>query len=115
MIELVSQSRCIQCNLCVEICPTNVFDPGSDGVPVLARHDDCQTCFLCEAYCPVDALYVAPEAHRHVQVDEETLVEANLLGSYRRSLGWGPGRHPGASLQKLYDLRTAIGSQGTLA
>ena len=26
MIELVSQTRCIECNLCVKMCPTNVFD-----------------------------------------------------------------------------------------
>ena len=30
--------------------------------PVIARQEDCQTCFLCEIYCPTDALYVAPNA-----------------------------------------------------
>ena len=34
------------------------------GVPVIARHDSCQTCFQCEAYCPTDALFVSPLATR---------------------------------------------------
>jgi NAD-dependent dihydropyrimidine dehydrogenase PreA subunit len=60
MIELVIASRCIDCDRCVKVCPTNVFDPVPGGHPVIARQRDCQTCFMCEAYCPVDALYVAP-------------------------------------------------------
>ncbi|MGV8950504.1 MAG: 4Fe-4S binding protein, partial [Cypionkella sp.] len=46
MIEIVSESRCIQCNLCVKACPDNVFDEVADGAPVIARKGDCQTCFL---------------------------------------------------------------------
>ena len=60
MIEVISDERCIDCNLCVKVCPTNVFDAVEGGHPVIARQDDCQTCFLCEAYCPVDAMFVAP-------------------------------------------------------
>jgi NAD-dependent dihydropyrimidine dehydrogenase PreA subunit len=33
---------------------------GRDGMPVIARQSQCQTCFMCEAYCPADALFVAP-------------------------------------------------------
>lgn len=97
MIELVSDSRCVKCDICVEVCPTNVFDAVPDGAPVIARHDDCQTCFLCEAYCPADALFVASNANEAVVVNEEELVAKGLLGAYRRELGWGPGRKPTAS------------------
>jgi len=62
MIEVVERSRCISCDLCIEVCPTRVFDTGDDGIPVIARPDSCQTCFQCEAYCPTDALFVAPDA-----------------------------------------------------
>lgn len=91
MIELVSEARCTECNLCVEVCPTRVFDAVPGGIPVIARQEDCQTCFMCEAYCPVDALYVAPFADAVVPVDEAALAQADLLGSYRRSIGWAPG------------------------
>ena len=60
MIEIVDAAACIACDLCVKVCPTDVFDRGEDGVPVISRQSDCQTCFMCEAYCPVDALYVSP-------------------------------------------------------
>ena len=48
MIEIVSPSRCTACNICVSACPTNVFDKAPGAPPVIARPDDCQTCFMCE-------------------------------------------------------------------
>lgn len=96
MIELVSQDRCIKCDLCVQVCPTNVFDAIVDAAPTIARQADCQTCFMCEAYCPVDALYVAPFSEQQMAVDERALADASLLGSYRRSIGWSPGTRPPA-------------------
>ncbi len=100
MIELVSESRCIKCNLCVSVCPTNVFDKVTDRPPAIARKSDCQTCYMCELYCPVDALYVAPHADESVEVDERVLVSAGFLGSYRADVGWGRGRTPTASKDK---------------
>ena len=100
MIELVSEQRCIGCDRCIRVCPTDVFETGPGGVPVIARQSDCQTCFMCEAYCPVDALFVAP--HReplpdgHPLTNETELLKRGLLGSYRAELGWGQGRSPGA-------------------
>ncbi|BDI31106.1 ferredoxin [Capsulimonas corticalis] len=94
MIELVSVSRCIECNLCVKVCPTHVFDEVEGAAPVIARQSDCQTCFICEAYCPVDALYVAPFADRSVPVSEDDLEESGALGGWRATIGWGPGRTP---------------------
>jgi NAD-dependent dihydropyrimidine dehydrogenase PreA subunit len=105
MIEIVDADRCIACDRCIEVCPTRVFDRGPDGVPVIARHDSCQTCFQCEAYCPTDALFVAPLTTRAAAGspfhDAAELVESGLLGGYRRELGWGHGRALGA--------RTAVG------
>ncbi|WP_436499981.1 4Fe-4S binding protein [Actinokineospora sp. HUAS TT18] len=102
MIELVSASRCIGCDKCVKVCPTNVFDRGADGIPIISRQEDCQTCFQCEANCPVDALFVAPQTHPQpvdsAARDEEQLVAVGLLGSYREKIGWGKGRAPGSLL-----------------
>jgi NAD-dependent dihydropyrimidine dehydrogenase PreA subunit len=100
VIEIVDGDRCIECDRCIDVCPTRVFDRGPDGVPVIARQDSCQTCFQCEAYCPVDALFVAPLV-RPVSDDSPfkdtgKLADAGLLGSYRQALGWGKGRTLGA-------------------
>jgi NAD-dependent dihydropyrimidine dehydrogenase PreA subunit len=100
MIEVIERSRCIACDLCIQVCPTRVFDSGGDGIPVIARQDSCQTCFQCEAYCPTDALFVAPlvtaapSGSRFRDVEE--LMRTGLLGGYRRELGWGHGRALGA-------------------
>jgi NAD-dependent dihydropyrimidine dehydrogenase PreA subunit len=110
MIELVSTSRCIECNICVRVCPTNVFDAVPDAAPTIARQSDCQTCFLCEAYCPVDALFVAADAHQHVDVSETQLVASGVLGSYRRSLGWSSGGDPEALHNTTHALRLLAGS-----
>jgi NAD-dependent dihydropyrimidine dehydrogenase PreA subunit len=102
MIELVSDERCIQCDVCVDVCPTNVFDAVDGGPPVLARKSDCQTCFMCEVYCPADALYVAPNADASVRVNEAELAAGGLLGSYRRAVGWGPKRTSGAAADATF-------------
>ena len=95
MIEVVDRDRCIGCDRCIDVCPTRVFDRGEDGVPVIARHDSCQTCFQCEAWCPTDALFVAPlttpAPDGSAWRDVDALAEAGSLGSYRRELGWGGG------------------------
>jgi NAD-dependent dihydropyrimidine dehydrogenase PreA subunit len=104
MIEIVSRERCVSCDICVKVCPMNVFERGADGIPVISRQVDCQTCFLCEAYCPTDALYVAPYDHPapagSAQRDEAAQVAAGALGAYREVLGWGRGRRAGSLLDE---------------
>ena len=96
MIELVSAQRCIRCDVCIRICPTDVFAHGADRLPVIKHQDQCQTCFMCEAWCPTDALFVAPQAapvpEASVYRDEAWLIAHDMLGSYRRELGWDQGR-----------------------
>jgi NAD-dependent dihydropyrimidine dehydrogenase PreA subunit len=89
VIELVSAERCIGCDKCIAVCPTNVFDRGVGGVPVISRHGYCQTCFQCEANGPVDALFVSPYTEPQHPVDERVLFARGLLGSYRERIGWG--------------------------
>jgi NAD-dependent dihydropyrimidine dehydrogenase PreA subunit len=88
MIELIVKDRCTGCGDCVGACPTRVFEPTPDG-PVIARQADCQTCFLCELYCPADALYVAPAYEPAGDIDAETVLASGRLGQYRRDSGWG--------------------------
>lgn len=95
MIEVLSEARCTGCNICVRVCPTNVFDEGDAGTaPTFARHADCQTCFQCEAYCPEDAIYVAPFRERAPEGshwrDEAALAKSGQLGLYRQRVGTYP-------------------------
>jgi NAD-dependent dihydropyrimidine dehydrogenase PreA subunit len=91
MIELVSNERCTECNICVQVCPMNVFDRVAGAAPVVARQSDCQTCFMCELYCPEDALYVSPDTMSIEIVDEHALI--GFLGSYRAAIGWTRPAH----------------------
>lgn len=109
MIEVVSKERCINCDICVRVCPTNVFDAVPESAPIIARQEDCQTCFMCELYCPVDALFVAPEADHSVLLTESELERQGLLGGYRAVVGWGEGRTPGALRDRSFRLLTPSG------
>jgi len=110
MIEILSQSRCIQCDKCVAVCPANVFDAVPGESPVIARQEDCQTCFLCEAYCPADALFVDAHAHEVVGAVEEEIEARELFGQYRRHLGWNKGNSPINIHRELQELRQRVGS-----
>lgn len=98
MIELISAERCTACNICVRVCPTDVFDRVPGGPPTIARQESCQTCFMCEAHCPQDAMYVAPrrfpEAAGSPQRQASQLIDEGYFGTYRARLGWGSGRRP---------------------
>lgn len=59
---------------------------------------------MCELYCPVDALYVAPESDVETTVSEAELAEKQLLGSYRENVGWGAGRPRGAKNDQTFQL-----------
>jgi len=96
MIEVIDAERCTECDICVRVCPTNVFDAVPGGIPVIARHSDCQTCFQCEAWCPADAIFVSPsrtpEPAGSPLRDAAHLAENDLLGLYRERIGWRRGR-----------------------
>ena len=92
MIAHIFSDRCTGCNDCVAACPTHVLDPGTDRVPVIARTDQCQTCFMCELYCPVDAIYVAPEQQPEA-VDLVAILASGQVGRLRHDYGWDGRDH----------------------
>ena len=107
MIEVVSASRCIRCDICVRVCPADVFAKDAEGLPVIARQDDCQTCFLCEIYCPTDALFVAEAADGPIGITEHEAEARDLFGVYARALGWSRGRAGGSQHDTTRHLRVA--------
>lgn len=108
MIELIDIERCTRCNICIRVCPTDVFDQVPGGPPAIARQDSCQTCFMCEVHCPDDAMYVAPlrdpAPAGSVHSDLPALKAGGYLGSYRHRLGWGPDRRPPTTDDELHAL-----------
>lgn len=55
----VDTSGCRACNLCVEICPTDVMEMDSGGdIAVVVREDDCIGCTSCMYICPSRCLEV---------------------------------------------------------
>lgn len=92
MIEIIDPDRCTSCNVCVTICPTNVFEMEEGRVPTLDRRADCQTCFQCEAYCPEDAIFVDPSRTTEPLLpfarDLTELRARDLLGLHRQRVGW---------------------------
>jgi ferredoxin len=52
-----SAALCINCEMCLIVCPHAVFAPGEHAV-VLANPQDCMECGACQVNCPVDAIIV---------------------------------------------------------
>jgi 2-oxoglutarate ferredoxin oxidoreductase subunit delta len=60
----VSEAWCKRCGICIAFCPTRVFDAREDGLPLVARFEDCIWCGLCEIRCPDFAITLRPPAAR---------------------------------------------------
>lgn len=54
----IEENGCRACNLCVEICPTKVFDSDANEVPRAQRQKDCIGCTSCMYICPSRCLSV---------------------------------------------------------
>lgn len=97
MIELVLEERCVRCDKCVEVCPNEVFEGGAGELPAVARQHDCHTCFLCEVYCPTEALYVSPYNRPEPSLSADALAAQGFIGSYVRNSGWSPRQRAAAA------------------
>lgn len=50
-------SLCINCGMCVSVCPHSVFAEGEKIVEIIRPHA-CMECGACMVNCPVNALFV---------------------------------------------------------
>lgn len=58
MIKSINELVCINCGLCENICPTDVFR-SERGKVYIAYQNDCCNCMQCLFICPVDAVILA--------------------------------------------------------
>jgi NAD-dependent dihydropyrimidine dehydrogenase PreA subunit len=93
VIEFINEDTCTNCNRCVEICPTDVFERSATVVQI-ARQHDCTSCMNCELYCPTDSIYVSPIRTPEVDLDKAAVIASGILGSYRLAMNWEHGQAP---------------------
>lgn len=60
MIEVLDQSTCTQCGVCLLVCPMDVIARDDDGGYVIRHDGDCMSCFACELECRPGCIRVAP-------------------------------------------------------
>ncbi|MGA2091424.1 MAG: 4Fe-4S dicluster domain-containing protein [Endomicrobiales bacterium] len=61
-----SVSRCTDCGLCVNICPTKAIEKrnGTDGKPeYVLREDLCINCSICTASCPANSWVIEKQGY----------------------------------------------------
>jgi L-aspartate semialdehyde sulfurtransferase ferredoxin len=62
----IDDKACVGCNLCVDECPTKVFDRREgDDVPKVKNSQECFGCLSCSEICPATAI-----THRNVHLSE---------------------------------------------
>lgn len=115
MIAHIFEDSCDGCNSCVSVCPTHVLDAGADGVPVIARLDQCQTCFMCELYCETDSIYVAPDQRVPETVDPQAIRASGQLGKLRRDYGWDREADADGHLAEFWQLGPLLREGGIIA
>ncbi|MCP5103779.1 MAG: ferredoxin family protein [bacterium] len=55
----IHEESCRGCELCVDECPTKVFEYDKEkNIPVVARKDDCVECLSCYYICPSTAVEI---------------------------------------------------------
>jgi len=53
----IDDKACVGCTLCVDVCPTKVFElPAEDSLPKVAKEKECFGCLSCAEICPATAI-----------------------------------------------------------
>jgi NAD-dependent dihydropyrimidine dehydrogenase PreA subunit len=59
MIERIDELLCINCGLCEDVCPMDIFRRSNGKVSIAYREDCCQ-CMECLFICPTEAIVLGP-------------------------------------------------------
>ncbi len=60
LVHSINDDRCVGCDACVDVCPTDVLELVSNKSRVI-RFDDCIGCEQCAMACPTAALVMHPQ------------------------------------------------------
>ncbi|MCK5035387.1 MAG: ferredoxin family protein [Candidatus Sabulitectum sp.] len=53
----IDEDACVGCALCVDECPTDVFEFDEEkNLPLVKRENECFGCFSCSEVCPAEAI-----------------------------------------------------------
>jgi NAD-dependent dihydropyrimidine dehydrogenase PreA subunit len=78
----IEAKGCRDCSLCVEICPTKVFDQDqAKGVAVASRPKDCIGCTSCQYICPSRCLEIGDfkEQRPFFRIEENAAIVARFV------------------------------------
>lgn len=85
------QTKCIGCENCIGVCPTNFLDLNERGKIELSKDEkkDCINCGQCILHCPVGAIEGAGEFEELEKVlqDKNKIVIVQFAPSIRTSIG----------------------------
>ncbi len=56
-LVIVDKDKCDGCGLCVEVCPTSVFEL-KNGKAEVVDQNKCMLCYGCMPLCPREAIKV---------------------------------------------------------
>jgi L-aspartate semialdehyde sulfurtransferase ferredoxin len=97
----VDDKACVGCSLCVDECPTKVFEmKDGDAAPKVRNAGECFGCLSCSEICPATAI-----EHRNVHLSESYYHDRQAIGLSEKI---GAGRQfnipkDSAHLQKAVD------------
>lgn len=57
-IPTINMDKCNGCDICVDECPTNVFEMEADHKAHVIEPAACIDCMLCETDCPTNAIHM---------------------------------------------------------
>ncbi|MCF6153387.1 MAG: NADH-quinone oxidoreductase subunit NuoB [Candidatus Kuenenia stuttgartiensis] len=78
----IDGEKCVQCNACVEVCPTNAYTWIEEGGKRFLQlsHEKCIFCGACEDVCPSQAITITGDFELAATKKEALLVKAGSGG-----------------------------------